>query len=335
MFKEAILSLSPYLAIPLFIIGLALIVKGGDMFVDAATFIAEVSGIPKIIVGATIVSFATTLPELLVSVIAAAGGDTSMAIGNAIGSVTSNIGLIFALLMIASPSPADRKDFMLKAFLMLTSSLVLVIFGFIGELTFIGSIVLIAVYVTFMVINVKDARSSLMGEVQNVGETKKQKSEYTKKDMTVNIIKFVLGAIMIAVGAILLVDNGEIIASNLLHIPVAIVSAIFVAIGTSLPELVTAISAIVKKQGALSMGNIIGANIIDLSVILPICSLVAGGKAIPFIPQNMYLDLPVCLLVSLIALLPTMISQKIRRSQGIAMITVYTAYIVVMCTVFA
>ena len=118
-----------------------------------------------------------------------------------------------------------------------------------------------------------------------------------------------------------------------MHIPVPIVSAIFIAIGTSLPELVTAITAIIKKQGALSVGNIIGANIIDLSVILPLCSLI-GGKAVPFIAQNIYLDLPVCLCISAIILVPTLISQKISRWQGILSLCVYAAYISVMCTVF-
>ncbi len=332
MFKEAILSVSPYLAIPLFLIGLFLIVKGGDMFVDSATWIAEVSGIPKILVGATIVSFATTLPELLVSLIAAIGNDTSMAIGNAIGSVSANLGLIFAILMIASPGETNRSGFMLKAVLMLSAAVVLAAFGFYGTLTWVGSVILIAIYCAFMFFNIKDAKKAMIDGKSL--EVKEERPEVNKKTITVNVIKFIAGAAMTAVGAILLVDNGQIIAADILNIPVAIVSAIFVAIGTSLPELVTAITAIVKKQGALSVGNIVGANIIDLSVILPVCALVGGGS-VPFVAQNMYLDMPVCLLISLIILIPTLISQKIRRSQGIVALSVYAAYIVVMCTVFA
>lgn len=331
MLKEAILSVSPYLAIPLFLVGLVLIVKGGDFFVDAATWIAEVSGIPKILVGATVVSFATTLPELLVSLIAAGNGDTSMAIGNAVGSVTANLGLIFAILMVACPGRTDRKDFMLKALLMLSSALVLVVFGFFGELSWGGSVLLIVIYVAFMFFNVKDAKAAMLKGDEHGEE--EEKPVANKKTVTVNIVKFVVGAAMTAFGAIFLVDNGEIIAADLMHIPVPIVSAIFIAIGTSLPELVTAITAIIKKQGALSVGNIIGANIIDLSVILPLCSLI-GGKAVPFIAQNIYLDLPVCLCISAIILVPTLISQKISRWQGILSLCVYAAYISVMCTVF-
>ena len=182
-----------------------------------------------------------------------------------------------------------------------------------------------------MFFNVKDAKAAIL-KGDELGE-KEEKPVANKKTVTVNIVKFVLGAAMTAFGAIFLVDNGEIIAADLMHIPVPIVSAIFIAIGTSLPELVTAITAIIKKQGALSVGNIIGANIIDLSVILPLCSLI-GGKAVPFIAQNIYLDLPVCLCISAIILVPTLISQKISRWQGILSLCVYAAYVSVMCTVF-
>ena len=254
-----------------------------------------------------------------------------MAIGNAVGSVTANLGLIFAILMVACPGRTDRKDFMLKALLMLSSALVLVVFGFFGELSWGGSVLLIVIYVAFMFFNVKDAKTAMLKGDEH-GE-KEEKPVANKKTVTVNIVKFVVGAAMTAFGAIFLVDNGEIIAADLMHIPVPIVSAIFIAIGTSLPELVTAITAIIKKQGALSVGNIIGANIIDLSVILPLCSLI-GGKAVPFIAQNIYLDLPVCLCISAIILVPTLISQKISRWQGILSLCVYAAYISVMCTVF-
>ncbi|MCQ2399703.1 MAG: hypothetical protein MJ072_04265, partial [Clostridia bacterium] len=311
----------------------------------------------------TIVSFATTLPEMLVSIIAAATGGVdgnSMAIGNAVGSVTANIGLIFALLMVAAPGTAKRSDFLLKGLLMLGACAVLAGFAFYGNLVLVGSVALLLIFAVFMVINVKkkkkakgrnpfdkpfmDRRLKNHLEVsknvvkgkdikQEAPQEETERPEKTKKAIIINIVKFVLGAAGIAGGAFLLVDNGEIIATNILGIPVAIVSAIFIAIGTSLPELVTAITAIVKKQGALSMGNIIGANIIDLTVILPVCSFFTGG-VVPFSAQNTYLDIPVCLLVGAIALVPTMFSQKIRRAQGVSMLVVYVAYIVIMCTVF-
>lgn len=316
------------LPILLFVIGLILIVKGGDVFVDAATYIAEANGIPKILVGVTIVSFATTLPEVLVSIIASIGGNNDMAIGNAIGSVNANIGLIFALLMVFCPGIAKRSGYMLKAFLMLGACLTLAVFGLIGVLTWPASVILLAIFGFFMFFNIKDAKKAiLLGEGD--GE---EKPEKTKKLMIKNIILFIVGTLAVGGGALLLVEYGPKLAI-MIGVPDAIVSAIFVAIGTSLPELVTAITAIAKKQGALSMGNIIGANIIDLAIILPICALIGGGT-LAFNLQNMYLDLPVCLLIGAIALAPSLITQKISRAQGISLLTVYTAYIILMCVYF-
>ena len=129
-----------FIAILLLVLGIALIVKGGDFFVDAASWFAEVSGIPKLIVGATVVSFATTLPELLVSAFAAVearatgnAGLVDMAIGNAVGSVTANLGLIFAIALIAMPTVIRRKDYLLKMLLMLGASTAVVAFSLLFE----------------------------------------------------------------------------------------------------------------------------------------------------------------------------------------------------------
>jgi cation:H+ antiporter len=135
---------------------------------------------------------------------------------------------------------------------------------------------------------------------------------------------------MLALGSNLLVDNGEYLAVDVLGVPTRIVAITMVAIGTSLPELVTAITALVKKQGSMSVGNIIGANIIDLTLILPLCSVISG-KALPILRQNILLDMPFCLGLVLIAVVPTLISGRCRRAQGVVMLGVYAAYIGLLC----
>ena len=130
----------------LFLVGIVFIVKGGDFFVDAASWIAEVSGIPKLIVGATIVSLATTLPEMLVSVMAAAKGSVDMAIGNAVGSVTANIGLIMAISLICMPGIIKRADYLMKSVLMLAASILIVLSGVAGEM---GTAITIAMMIIF------------------------------------------------------------------------------------------------------------------------------------------------------------------------------------------
>ena len=315
------------LTIVLFILGIVLVVKGGDYFVDAASWIAEVSGIPKLIIGATVVSVATTLPEMLVSVMAAVDKKVDMSIGNAVGSVTANIGLIMAISLIFIPTMIKRKDYLLKSVLMLAAAAVIVVCGFAGEINILLSVILLIVFVVFFVENYLVAKKA-------VSTTKKEgrDPELTKaKVVIVNILKFVFGAAGIVIGARLLVDKGSEIA---LYFGVSerIIGVTMVAIGTSLPELITTISAISKKQSDLSVGNIIGANIMDLTLIMPLSALVSG-RSLPVTQTAMMIDLPACLLVGLIAIVPALIRKKFSRVQGFILLGVYIGYVVLTCFV--
>ena len=259
-----------FIAVLLLAVGIALIVKGGDFFVDAASWFAEVSGIPKLIVGATVVSFATTLPELLVSAFAAvearATGDlglVDMAIGNAVGSVTANLGLIFAIALIAMPTVIRRKDYLLKMLLMLGAGTVVVASALIFEgVGLLSSVVLLAIFAVAMFDNIREAVITVKAE-KAANAASGDKEPVNGKLITVNVLKFLLGAAGIVFGADLLVDNASALAS-LCGVSDRVISVTIVAIGTSLPELVTTLTAIVKKQASLSAGNIIGANIIDI-----------------------------------------------------------------------
>lgn len=307
-------------AVVLFLIGLVLIVKGGDTFVNSATWMAEASGIPKFIVGATIVSVATTLPELIVSCIAAAKGEgyTSMAIGNAIGSVTVNTGLIMGVSLLFVPMAIRRKEIGVKGFLMVFSVLALTLLCWDGELTLWQAALMLLLFVAFIAENVYSAS-------QTKEVTQKEKIE--KKELGKNLLFFVLGAAALAYGSTLLVDNGEFLAKSI-GVDDRIIAITLVAIGTSLPELVTAITAIVKKQGSMSVGNILGANIIDITVILPVCALISGGSIRAENLDSVRIDMPICLLEAAIAVIPTMIFKKFSRWQGATMVIVYLAYIV-------
>ncbi len=314
--------MSEFLVVLLFAVGIVLIVKGGDFFVDAASWIAEVSKIPKLIIGATIVSIATTLPELLVSLMAAVQGKTDMAVGNAVGSVTANVGLILAIALIFMAGPINRKDYLLKSILMLLASLIIACCGFAGEVNIILSIVLLLIFVTFMADNVISAKKSVSLE----DDTPVKKD---KKTVIINVLKFVVGAGAIVWGADLLVDNGSEIA-RWVGVSERIIGVTIVAVGTSLPELVTTITAIAKKQSALSAGNIIGANVIDLTLIMPLCALVSGS-ALP-IASTAVVDLVSCLVVGTLALVPALIMKKFSKWQGYALLGVYIAYVIITCT---
>ena len=311
----------------LVVAGLVLIIKGGDWFVDSAAWIAEVSGIPKLIVGATVVSFATTLPELLVSSFAAAEGNVSISIGNAVGSVTANIGLILAVGLIFMPTVVKRGDYLFKSILMLGGGALLFFLTLSGELHLVPALSLVALFVIFMVDNVRRAR----GEKGKEQKKEKRKIE-SGREVAVNVLKFIFGVLGIVVGADLLSDNGEALALQL-GVPARIVAITVIAVGTSLPELVTTITAIVKKQNELSFGNIIGANIIDIALILPVSAALSKGGVLKVDNMSSVLiDIPVMLGFGAVALVPMLITGRFRRWQGILLLVLYIAYIVLSST---
>ena len=339
----------------LFVVGLVLIIKGGDWFVDSASWIAEVLGVPKFVIGATIVSIATTLPEMIVSIQATAKGNVEMAAGNAIGSVTANTAMIMGIFIVCMPFAIKRKEFAPKGIMMFLASAGLVlgcIFTKTFEHTFIeadgeetyytlstiGLIVLIAIFIAFFVENfmsMKNEEHHIEPSPNNIGLQEEDdivptKETATKGDWIKNIVFFALGAAGIVIGADLLVDYGTEIAKSL-GIPQRVISVVAIAIGTSLPELVTTITALKKKVGALSVGNILGANIIDLTLILPICSFVSMSKgtgALAVSVSSVTIDMVVCLAAIAIAVFPTIITKKFQRWQGIVMLIGYIAYVV-------
>lgn len=337
----------------LFIVGLVLIIKGGDWFVDSASWIAEVLGVPKFVIGATIVSIATTLPEMIVSIQATIKGNVEMAAGNAIGSVTANTAMIMGIFIVCMPFAVKRKEFTPKALMMFAASAALVLgciftaketLTFEGEtgtfyrLSTIGLIILVGIFIAFFVenfISMKNETTHLEPSPDSIGLQEEDDIVPTKentkgKDWAKNIIFFVLGAAGIVIGADLLVEHGTNIATSL-GVPQRVISVIAIAIGTSLPELVTTITALRKKAGALSVGNILGANIIDLTLILPICSFVSMGKgtgALAVSASSVTIDMVVCLAAIAIAIFPTIISKKFHRWQGIIMLAGYLGYVI-------
>lgn len=319
----------------LFAAGIFFIVKGGDWFVDGAVWIAEVTKIPKFIIGATIISLATTLPEIIVSTIAALDGHNillsgvanavaasqdkvGMAIGNGIGSVICNTALILAISIIFMPIAINKKDFAPKAFFLIAAVTVLFLFSLKGSLSILGAIVLLIVFAFYIAENIRSGKAT-------VKDGTAEKTAAGKSTVITNILKVSVGAAGIVIGSELLVNNGSKIAASF-GVSEAVIGVTIVAIGTSLPELVTAVTAVVKKQTSMSVGNVIGANIIDTTLILAICSFIYGGK-LPVSKQNIYLDFPIAIAVTLIAAVPTVKTKKFSRWQGVLMLVIYLAYI--------
>ena len=299
----------------IFVVGLALTIKGGDWFVDSASWFAEATGIPKFVVGATVVSFATTLPELLVSVRAAMNGSAQLAIGNAVGSVTANTTLIMGVSLVAMAGVVSRKSFSLKGGLLLAAILGLTVLSLGNSLPTWSAYILWAIFIVFMISNLIEGKK---------GSENDEIDSYEKKEIPSKILWFIIGTASIVFGAEFLVSSGKTIASSM-GISETIIGFTVIALGTSLPELVTTLTAIRKKESSLSVGNIIGANIIDTTLILPLCAVI-NGEALPVERVNLVFDFPVCIAACAVAIVPTIIQGRFKKWQGFALLGIYTLY---------
>ena len=314
---------SIWITVLLFLLGLLLIVKGGDWFLDGAVWIAEATGVPRFIIGATIVSLATTLPELTVSVTGVLQGEVDLAVGNAVGSVTANLGLILGISVLCIPSVVNRKQFNLTAILMVAGAALLTVLCWSGTLRLLPGLLLFVIFIVYLGNNIVDARSSVQER-----EALPERRTTSYRQMIMKLGMFVIGIAAIVLGSQLLINYGSELALQL-GVPSSIIGVTMVAIGTSLPELVTTLTAIAKKEASMSVGNIVGANVIDLTMILPICSAVSGGR-LTIGSQTTALDLPVCLLLCCVAVLPPLLKGKFYRVQGVLMLAVYAGYVVML-----
>ncbi len=315
-----------WITVLLFLLGLLLIIKGGDWFLDGAVWIAEATGVPRFIIGATIVSLATTLPELTVSVTGTLQGEVDLAVGNAVGSVTANLGLILGISVVCMPSAVLRKQFTLKALLMVLGAALLLILCRGGILEILPSLVLFVIFGVYIWSNLRDAKS---GMAEN-RETHHKGRTVSRRQMMEKLFLFILGIAAIVLGSQLLINYGSELAL-LMGVPASIIGVTMVAIGTSLPELVTTLTAIAKKEASMSVGNIIGANVIDLTMILPICSAVSGGT-LTIGAQTTALDMPACLLLCCVAVLPPLVTERFYRWQGAVMLGLYAGYVALLVT---
>ena len=323
----------------LFILGFVLLIKGGDWFVEGAAGIAKKFRMPEILVGATVVSIGTTLPETMVSASSAVLGHGEIAYGNAIGSIICNTALVAAVTIAVRPSKIDRKTLIVPTCFFFGAAAfycaVAYVSGYFSRLT---GIILLTGLVVFMTVTVRQAiktpqaaESVPAPEGENNDSSQVQSEpEEKSRPIWMLILLLVLGAAFIAEGADLLVDNGTKIAAAL-GVPESVIALTFVALGTSLPELVTGITSLTKGYGALSLGNVIGANLLNLLLVTGLaCTLspfsVPVEKTIGGIPASFIIDIPLMFLVMAFVTVPALIRGKLSRFQGITLLIVYAAF---------
>ncbi len=310
-----------------FAVGLVLLIKGGDWFVDGATGIAKRFHLPDIVVGATVVSIGTTLPEVMVSTTGALQGSGAMAYGNAIGSIICNTALIAAISITCNPGPVNVKSMKTPAiFFFASAALYCFAAYFLGTFPRWMGFVMLGIFVVYMVLTVRNG-------MKNPDAAAEEEEEESKpRQLWQELLLLVLGAAVIAVGADLLVDHGQVIAIGL-GVPETVVALLFVALGTSLPELVTTITSLRKGRASLGVGNVIGANVFNLVLVsgvavslapfdVPVGKLLFGQNA------SLVLDIPVMLGVMSLMIFPALIGKKLGRWQGIVLLCIYAAFCV-------
>ena len=371
----------------LFAIGLIMLIKGGDWFVDSASGIARKFHLPELLIGATVVSIGTTLPEVMVSAQGAMAGSGGMAYGNAIGSIICNTSLIAALTISIKPAKTDRKSMILPvSFFFAAAAFYMIISYTLGFFYRWVGIVLLVGFVIYMTVTVLSMKKTPSSEIEALVHTEEDEDEeesgFSLKALVIetlvaavgggfmiykggiiaiigivmlavfavylvnaiinacrkksgaqivrDIFFLVIGAAVIAGGANLLVDSGTYIAETL-GVPDTVIALTFVALGTSLPEFVTAITSLIKGHGALSLGNIIGANLFNLVLVSGVSTVISpfevpAEQQIGGMPASLVLDLPVMLGVMALMTIPALIRGKLSRWQGIALLCIYAGF---------
>lgn len=306
----------------MFALGLGLLVWGSNLFVDSAIALANRFHLSEVLIGATIVSLGTTLPETLFSTIASVQGLPDMALGNALGSILCNTGLIAGVMLILKPIVLDiqSSENMIQGGIFLGAGfLIYTISGLLsGGLTRSTGIILLLLCGFYIANTVWNARKE---------EEKTHLEQMGEQPFGVSdIIRIFLEAAGIYIGADILVKYGPKLAEAF-GIPEMIISLTFVALGTSLPELVTSLVALRKKHSALSLGNIIGADILNFVLVGGLSAVICPS---PYPESIMKLELPFIFGLLCLMCIPSVLRRKAGRVQGILMIGGYGMYLILM-----
>ncbi len=328
-------------------LGALLLVKSADWFTDAAVSIAHELRVPDILIGATLVSLATTLPEFAVSVAAALKQQADIVVGNAVGSTIANIGLVLGLCIVLSPMKVARRGFLRSSLGLIFVSLIFACMGYLlpeGS-RWTGAVMLMCL-AAYLATNIRSAiqdSQPVPSQIQAAGEpsrdalleevgSESSEAGAPRVELSAGRIAayFLLGAAGVIVGSKLVVYCAECLALAA-GISRHVIALTLVALGTSTPELVVSLTAIIKKQRGLSIGNIIGANILNLAWALGVSSLIT---VLPLSPQSLFFDIPVMLLLTGLLFVFGLTGERLSRGEGYVLLGLYAVYLTILFTVY-
>lgn len=297
------------------IIGFVLLIKGADFFVEGSSSVAKRLRVPSIIIGLTIVAMGTSLPECAVSVTASLANQNALAVSNVVGSNIFNLMVVCGFCALFSPL-AVQKDTLKKEFpFSIVCAILMLVLGYIGMTLGHGDgIIFLVIFVCFLVWMVKSALNA---------RSNTEEDEIELLPVWRCIVYIVGGAIAIKFGGDFVVDGASVIAAKL-GMSQNLIGLTVVALGTSLPELVTSIVAARKNEVDMALGNVIGSNIFNILFVLGIAATISP---IAFIMENV-IDIILLVAMSALVWIFAWTKQKIGRTEGIVMLLIYAAYLV-------
>lgn len=314
-----------FISILLIALGFVLLIKGADYLVDGASNIAKKFHIPEIIIGLTVISIGTSMPELFVSITSALDGHADMAIGNVIGSNIANLFLILGLSAVIKSIPFKKETRLIEIPLCFIISVVFFIICFMGQdVSRPDAAILISIFIAFIIYTIVMARKGEeFDKEDNDEETKKVEENKGKFSTLKDILAVILGIVALKFGGDFVVDNAVKVAT-ILGLSEKIISVTILAIGTSLPELVTSVSAAAKGKSDIAIGNILGSNIFNMLLII------GTSAAIKPIVYNMSYNKDLIILLAgtlVLALFPVIPPKnKMSRMNGIVYVLMYLGY---------
>lgn len=314
-----------FIWILLIILGFAMLIKGADFLVDGASNIAKKFHIPEIIIGLTIVSIGTSMPELFVSITSATKGSSDMAIGNVVGSNIANLLLILGLSSVVRPVKFKKETRLIEMPLCLGISIIFAILCNIGNIVSrIDSSILVTLFALFIMYTIIMAKQGEEFDKDD-DETEEDSKVKTSKSTIRDVIFLILGIVLLKVGGDLTVDNAVKIAQSF-NLSEKIISVTILAIGTSLPELVTSVSAAFKGKSDIAIGNILGSNIFNMLLIIGVSSMISPITYNTSFNIDMVFLVVGMLLLALFPIIPP--KNKMTRWNGIIYLYMYVAYMI-------
>ncbi len=299
----------------IFLISLVAVSKGADWLVDSAAAITKIWGISQILVGATLVSLGTTLPEMVISALAATQGKGDVVTGTALGSIIFNTAVILGCTAIIKPLRLNRETF-LKAGTMMGVIILFSLLAADGHISRLDSLLLVLALFVFLGVNIWEGLAN--------SKQDKNKGGHNNNDILMHLARLGLGAALVVGGAHYLLESGVEIA-QLFGVPEAFIALTLFAIGSSLPELVTAVTAALKGHTDLVLGNVIGANILNIVFAVGIAGLI---NPFAVAARAHRVDVPSGLAAMAILFIPGLFNKKIGRLQGMLTTTAYIAYLI-------